>query len=31
MADRVTLRYGFPPDHTASDLGFRIVAVPRTR
>ena len=28
--NRVTLRYGYPPDYAASDLGFRVVAVPRT-
>jgi formylglycine-generating enzyme required for sulfatase activity/DNA-binding winged helix-turn-helix (wHTH) protein len=30
LADRVTLRYGYPADYAAKDLGFRIVAVPRT-
>jgi formylglycine-generating enzyme required for sulfatase activity len=29
VADRVTLWYGYPPDYAASDLGFRIAAVPR--
>lgn len=29
VANRVTLRFGNPPDYSAKDLGFRIVAVPR--
>ena len=29
-ASRVTLRYGLPPDSIASDVGFRVVAAPRT-
>jgi formylglycine-generating enzyme required for sulfatase activity len=29
-ADRVTLRYGWTQDYAACDLGFRVVAVPRT-
>ena len=29
-ADRITLRYGWPPDTCISDVGFRVVAVPRT-
>lgn len=28
--NRLTVRYGWPPDYAFKDLGFRIVAVPRT-
>jgi formylglycine-generating enzyme required for sulfatase activity/DNA-binding winged helix-turn-helix (wHTH) protein len=30
FTDRITLRYGWTPDTCASDVGFRIVGVPRT-
>ena len=30
IADRATLRYGWTQDYAANDLGFRVVAVPRS-